>query len=150
MLPKVTLYHKETGEAIERFGVDAREILSSGEWGFEPPPGVVPAAAAVQPVSSAGDEPVKSPLRLMPGLTAAGEKFLHGYGVETLEELAQTPLHKLQVLPEWRALEIEDQEPIEEYLQNAASKADTKAAVATSSRRGGKATPAPAAQQPAG
>jgi hypothetical protein len=149
MLPKVTLYHKETGKAIERFGVDAREILETGEWGFEPPPGVQPAAADVPPATS-GDEPVRSALRLMPGLTATGEHFLKDFGVETLEELAQTPLHKLQVLPAWRALEIEDQEPIEEYLQNAASKADTKAAVATSSRRGGKGAPQPPAAQPAG
>jgi hypothetical protein len=34
---KVVLYHKETGEAIERWAVDAREILKFGSYTTEPP-----------------------------------------------------------------------------------------------------------------
>lgn len=135
---KLTLYHKETGEAQEFFPVDAREIVAAdgSPWGFDKPVGVV--AAKPRTAKPVEGESKKSPLRLVPNLTQAGEAFLHSFGIQTLEELSATPFFRLEQLDTWKALDVEDQEPIEQYMLAAASSAQTKSSVSLPGRQEGK------------
>lgn len=133
----VTLYNKNTGEQREAYPVDAREIIKLGEWSFDLPADVVPVKSTSK--SEAGEETKKSPLRLVPNLTAKGEAFLIGFGIQTLEELGRTPYHKLQIMPAFKELAEEDRTPIQEYIFAANSSSDTKFSVGSPGRKPGKA-----------
>ena len=57
---KVTLYHVETGEAIERWPVDARGMVAHGEYTLEPPSSEEGAPAVVESVPEPQGTPVGS------------------------------------------------------------------------------------------
>src|SRR5579863_9135176 len=96
MASMVKLYNQKTGDSIECWPVDAKEMLNVNEglWGFDPPLGLPVKQKTV--INNNVEEEKRSPLRLVPNLTAAGEKALKAFGIETLEELGKTPLFKLQ------------------------------------------------------
>lgn len=68
---KVRLYHVSTGEQVERWSVDARVLIESGEYTTDPPEGDGP-AVTVNPAPEVSDDDAQQMLPQPPAEYAEG------------------------------------------------------------------------------